>query len=128
MDVLSSKTTQFLGHQMLSRSESDVKTLIEALESKSETENLQKLKEAVLNVDASLYGSEVSGLLAANEIVNALSRCELPKETKRELSEAARKVWKGWQVNLSDIELVRNSRAIASVWERMELRTFTSVL
>lgn len=40
-------------------------------------------------------------------MLNALSKSGLPKETQYKFSEAARKVWKGWQVNLSDIEFAR---------------------
>lgn len=77
---------------------------VEATEIPDETEAEDDHK------DTKVSGPEISGILAAKEILNALSKSGLPEGTKHEFSEMARKVWKGWQVNLDGIEFDRKPK------------------
>lgn len=84
-----------------------MRALLKSLDMKLRTVEFEEMKNVMLKVDNSLYEPAIWGILATEEILNRLSKSGVPQETKLELSEMAPKVWKGWQINLDDIEFVR---------------------
>lgn len=81
-------------------------TLISKRTSTTATEIDQKSSEDNKK-DITMSGSQISGILTAKNMMNALSKSGVREEMNPELAEKARKVWKGWQVNLNDVEFVR---------------------
>lgn len=59
-----------------------------------------------LEIDGCLHGTEIYGILAAKELLSAISKSGLPEDMKFELSDITRKVWVGLKVNLEDIILL----------------------
>jgi len=99
-------------HESMSLRE-QLENVTEAVRQIAASQDNMEMSRAVEKIDNAMNKSAKTGddvdvvPVQAKNLLNALSKSGLMKDTKLELAKMARKVWEGWKVNLKDVEFVR---------------------